>query len=601
MNHSAYLTPDQLNQLPLEPGVYKFFDKNNILIYVGKSKSIRKRVSSYFNRSTHYNRKVAKLISDINTIEFTIANTEYDAILLESNLIKEHRPKYNINLKDGKTHPYICVTNEPFPRIFPTRKLHKKQGKYFGPFASVGTMNVLLELIKKLYTIRACKLNLSKKNISQGKFKVCLEYHIGNCKGPCEKLQLEEGYLEEIHQANQILNGNLAPVKSYLKKQIHGYAELLEFEKAAQIKQKLDSIEDYQSKSLVTTANHHDLDVITVIGGEKYAFANYLKIKNGMISITKTMEIKKKLEEKDTDLAMLVLTRMRNEFESLAKEVLTNVDWGHESGQYQVVVPKIGHKRKLVELSLKNCLFQKQEKLKAKEKKQVQSTSVKIMEIAQKDLRLLGLPDHIECFDNSNLQGSNPVGSMVCFKNAKPSKKDYRHFNIKTVIGPNDFESMYEIVHRRYKRLVEERAPLPKLIVVDGGKGQVGSAVAALKNLGIYSQIPIIGIAKKLEEIYYPHDDVPLHIDRKSPTLKLIQQLRNESHRFAITFHRNKRSKSAIKPKLEEIPGIGTKTIEVLLKNYKSNSGIKSASKENLIKLLGQKKANLIHKHFAKE
>lgn len=588
-------TVEQRNSLPGTPGVYKFFNAKGVLIYVGKAKNVKKRVSSYFNKSHQLNRKTRRLVSEIKSIQFTLANTEFDALLLENNLIKENQPRYNILLKDDKTFPYICIVNERFPRIISTRKFEPAYGEYFGPYSSVTAMKSILELLRKLYTIRTCKLNLSEKNIDQGKYKVCLEYHIGNCKGPCEGLQTEKSYNKEIELARNILKGNLSVARNYFKKHMTRASEALAFEKAQHFKDKIDLLDKFQTRSTVVNPKLSELDVFTIASEEQVAFVNFMQVKNGAIVLAKTVEVKKKLDETDEEVLTLVAIALRNEHSSLNKEILTNKGISL-ADEVNSTVPIIGDKKKLVDLSLKNALEYKREKLRPSAKEKKDETLVQL----KTDLKLAELPNTIECFDNSNLQGTNPVASMVSFKDGKPSKKDYRHFNIKTVEGPDDFASMKEIVYRRYKRLLEENLPLPQLIVIDGGKGQLSSACEALKELSLYGKIPIIGIAKRLEEIYFPEDSIPLHINKKSPSLFLLQRIRDEAHRFAITFHRQKRSKASFNTELETIKGIGKETTDRLLQRYKSTAKIKQLSKKDLSEFLGNKKADLVYDHLHK-
>ena len=583
---------DQLASLPDSPGVYRYYNKEGVLIYVGKAKSLKKRVSSYFNKQSQYSRKTEKLVSEIARMEFTLANTEFDALLLENNLIKQNQPKYNILLKDDKTFPYICILKERFPRIISTRKYIPKQGEYFGPYSSVGAMNSVLELVRQLYSIRTCSLLLSQENIGDKKFKVCLEYHIGNCKGPCEGLQDEASYNEEIAQARNVLKGNMSIVEDHFQTQMRFAAERLEFERAAFFKSKLEKLEKFQTKSLVVNRKLTDIDVVTIASSETDAFVNYLQIKEGAIVFSKNLEIKKKLDESDDDLLSMAVQELRSEYHSSNPEVYTNLALTVKSDQFENVVPQIGDKKKLVDLSLKNALYLKREREISKEEKK--SKKNEVLHIMMKDLRLMQYPKIIECFDNSNFQGTNPVASMVRFVEGKPDKKGYRHFNIKTVVGPDDFASMKEIVGRRYKRIMEEQGEYPQLIIVDGGKGQLSSACDALKELGLYGKIPIVGIAKKLEEIYYPEDPLPLLISKKSPALLLIQRVRDEAHRFGITFHRLKRSNSTFVTELENIPGIGKKTADKLLAHFKSFKKIKEASEEELIAIAGEKVAKAI-------
>ncbi|QHL87877.1 excinuclease ABC subunit C [Nibribacter ruber] len=590
---------EQIKHLPHRPGIYKFYDDKGI-IYVGKAIDIRKRVSSYFNRSTQHNKKTKKLISQIQRIEFTIVDNEADAFLLENNLIKQHQPKYNILLKDGKTYPYLVITNERFPRIFSTRNKINDGSRYFGPYPTGTSMYVLLELIRSLYPLRTCSYNLSQANIDAGKFKVCLEYHIGNCKGPCENLYSEEEYNQHIQQIRNILSGNLSIAKTYFKERMSEAAADYQYELAHQYKQKLDRLEDFQAKSTVVSHTLTNIDVFTITSNEKCAFVNYLKVMNGSIIATQSLELQKKLEETDQDILASIIMQLRQEFESLSREIIVNVpDIELPLENVSITVPQIGDKKKLLNLSLKNALYLRKEKESMQDKSK-DSNEVRIMETMKKDLRLTELPKHIECFDNSNFQGDNPVASMVCFKNARPSKKDYRHFHIKTVVGPDDFASMYEVVTRRYRRLLDEGTPLPQLIIVDGGKGQLGMGVKALKDLGIYSQVAIVGIAKRLEEIFYPGDTLPLYIDKKSESLRLIQRIRNEAHRFAITFHRSLRDAGTLQTELTQIKGLGPATAEKLLTKFKSVKKIAELSQQELEAEVGKSKAKLLLNHFGK-
>lgn len=581
-----------VSRLPESPGIYKFYNDAGELIYVGKAKSIKKRVSSYFNKLAGVNRKTLRLVSEIANIEFTVANTEFDALLLENNFIKQNQPKYNILLKDDKTFPYICILKERFPRIIYTRKYLPEQGEYFGPYSSVSAMKNVLDLVRKLYTIRTCSLLLSESNIEQKKFKVCLEHHIGNCRGPCEGLQDEASYADEIQQARNILKGNVSIVYDWFTDRMKTAAANLEFERAQFYKDKLDTLERFQTKSLVVNRALTDIDVFTINSREEYAYVNYLQIKEGAIVFSKSVELKKKLDEPDEDLLSFAAIELREQTRSENSTILTNIPLIALDDTVENVVPKIGDKKKLVELSLKNALELRKERELLREGKK--SRQREVLTILQKDLQLQNLPMVIECFDNSNIQGTTPVASMVRFVEAKPDKKGYRHFNIKTVEGPNDFASMKEIVGRRYKRLLEENTPLPDLILVDGGKGQLSSACEALKELGIYGKVPIAGIAKRLEEIYYPEDSLPLLINKKSPGLLLIQQIRDEAHRFAITFHRQKRNKKTLSTELEGMEGIGRKTAEKLLRHFKSVKKIREASVEELEQVVGKQKAQLV-------
>ena len=592
MQESGY-NIDQKSILPSEPGVYKYFNAENKLIYVGKAKNLKKRVYSYFNKQSSHNRKTQRLVREIKSFDFTIVNSEVDALLLENNLIKTHQPKYNILLKDDKTFPYICITNERFPRIISTRNFNKTKGEYFGPYSSVVSLNTVLDLIRKLYTIRTCKLNLSTHNIEKGKFKVCLEYHIGNCKGPCEGLQTIKSYTEDINSAKNILKGSIGEVKQHFKNQMKLASENLQFEDAQKFKEKLELVDKFQGKSTVVNPKLSNLYVFTLVEDDKRAFINYLFIEHGAIVRTKTIEIRKALEE-NADIILQTVA-----FDIIKEDYIQNVEIlsNHQFtiGNLESHIPQIGDKKKLIDLSLKNAFEYKKNKLLSTP---VHDKSVLVLDQLKKDLSLNDLPNHIECFDNSNIQGTNPVASMVCFKKGKPSKKDYRHFNIKTVIGPDDFTSMKEVVGRRYKRLIQENQTLPNLIVIDGGKGQLSMAVDALKEVGIYGQIPIIGIAKRLEEIYFPNDKYPVHISKKSISLKLLQQLRDEAHRFAITFHRLKRSNNSLNTELNNINGIGDSTITKLLTKFRSIKKIEQQSIHSLSAFIGKDKAEKVFNHL---
>lgn len=581
-----------IQHLPDSPGVYRFYDSHDALIYVGKAKSLKKRVSSYFNKSTSVNRKTLRLVSEIKKIEYTLSGTEFDALLLENNLIKQNQPKYNILLKDDKTFPYLCILKERFPRIISTRKYIPEQGEYFGPYSSVVAMKNVLELVRKLYTIRTCSLPLTANNIQQKKFKVCLEYHIGNCKGPCEGLQTEESYLNDIAHTRTVLKGQISIVEKYFQEQMKAASTGLQFEKAHTYKEKIDALEKFQSKSLVVNRDLTDIDVISLYGGEEYAYVNYLIVKEGAIIYSKSIELKKKLEETDEELLSFSFLELRSQSKSTNTVVFSNLSVPLLPQEVENTIPKIGDKKKLVLLSLKNAMELKREReLLRAEKKEKKN---EVLYTLQKDLHLSNTPKIIECFDNSNFQGTTPVASMVRFVNGKPDKKGYRHFNIKTVTGPDDFASMKEIVFRRYSRLTTEGLPLPDLILIDGGKGQLSSACEALKEIGIYGQIPIAGIAKKLEEIYYPEDPLPLLINKKSQGLRLLQFIRDEAHRFAITFHRQKRSKTFLFTELNELKGIGKKTQEKLLNHFKSVKKIKEAPLEELEKIVGKSRAEII-------
>lgn len=585
--------------LPDSPGIYKYFDKDGTLIYIGKAKSLKKRVSSYFNKNQHENRKTAIMVSRIVDLQFTLVETEIDALLLENSLIKKFLPKYNINLRDDKTYPFICIKNERFPRIFSTR-LHIKDGsEYFGPYASGNMMYTILDFIKSIYPLRNCNFQLSEKNISAHKFKTCLEYDIGNCKAPCVGLVSEDEYHQNIKHIKSILRGNIGEVKTVLKNYMHLAANDLKFEEAARYKRKLDSLENYQSKSTIVSGILNDVDIFSIVSDERFAFINYLKVSNGIIIQTQTFEVKKKMEELDAELLSLAIAEVRDEYHSTSKEIIVpfELDWSDE--RITITVPKVGDRKKLLDLSLKNALYYKKDKLAKYEAVNPELKVDRVLTQMKNDLRLTELPHHIECFDNSNLNGTNPVSACVVFKDAKPSKKDYRIFNVQTVVGPNDFATMEEVVFRRYKRLLEENEPLPNLIIIDGGKGQLSSAIASLRKLNLYGKIPVIGIAKRLEELYYPNDEFPLYIDKKSETLKIIQQLRDEAHRFGITNHRNRRSKNTFVTELENIKGIGPGTAKMLLKELKSVKKIQEANMDLLIDIIGAAKAKLVKDYFA--
>lgn len=583
--------------LPNKPGVYRYYDKENNILYVGKAKNLKKRVSSYFQKTDH-SARIKLMVKKINQIEFTIVNSESDAFLLENTLIKQHQPKYNVNLKDGKTYPYIVVKNERFPRIFFTRKKINDGSQYLGPFTSVGKVKSIFEFIKSVFPIRTCNFLLSETNIKNKKFKICLEYHLGNCKGPCEGLMTEAAYMENVQNIVYILKGNLSFVKNAFKQKIQEYVEQLNFEAAEEVRVRLENIENYQGRSTVVNTNIDNVDVFAFSDAESFCVIGYLKIVQGMITQATTLVLTKKLDETPEELLQIAITELRIQFDTNAREII--VPFKTELSDEEVIqtVPLAGEKKKLLELAYKNALYVREEKSQGKEKRDARNQNLRILETIKADFKLQQLPYHIECFDNSNIQGTNPVASMVCFKNAKPSKKDYRHFNIKTVVGPDDFASMFEIVTRRYKRLLDEAEPLPQLIVIDGGKGQLGAAVQALKELDLYGKVAICSIAKKLEEIYFPEDPFPLYINKKSESLKVIQQLRDEAHRFAITFHRLKRSKAAIGSELNNIKGIGPNTVKELLKTFKSVKNVKTATPEELEAAVGAAKTQIILNYF---
>lgn len=588
-----------LDVLPHQPGVYKFFNLAKDLIYVGKAKDLRKRVSSYFTKSAGHNRKTLRLVSEVQNLDYVVVNSEFDALLLENNLIKENQPKYNILLKDDKSFPHILVTNEGFPRIFSTRRIIKGKGEYFGPYASVKAMNNVLELIRKIHNVRTCKLDLTKSNIDSGKFKVCLEYHIGNCLGPCENRQSVEDYSEDIQQAKYILKGNLGLVRTHYRTKMIAASELLDFESAEIYKNKLHTLEKFQAKSLIVNNKLTEIDVFTIKSEEKRAYINYLKIINGMINAMETFEISKKLDEPNEDILSLVIFHARDKYKSVNDLVLTNLPIASWHPSITITKPKIGDKKKLLDLSLKNLLQYKKDRIDLVAKKP--NHQERILKQMQSDLRLLTSPNRIECFDNSNIQGTNPVASMVCFINTKPASKEYRHYKIKTVTGPDDFASMTEIVYRRYSKIMSEKLDLPDLIVIDGGKGQLSAAVEALNQLQLFGKIPIIGIAKRLEEIYYPKDQFPLFISKKSETLRILQHIRDEAHRFAITFHRDLRSKASLQSELDDIKGIGPATRQLLHTHFNGISSIKNASVTELSQVVGLSKAKTIFENWHKK
>ncbi len=582
-----------VSALPNQPGIYQYFDSTGKIIYVGKAKNLKNRVSSYFSKSQH-NRKTELLVRNIAEIKHMVVETEQDALLLENNLIKKYQPRYNIRLKDDKTYPWIIIKNEEFPRVFQTRTVIRDGSAYFGPYTSILTVRTLLEFFRKLFKLRNCKLKLSEDNISQGKFKVCLEYHIGNCLAPCIGKLEPDQYMKNIDQIKEILKGNISGVIKYLKDLMRQFATEMKFEEAAIVKEKLDLLEKFQSRSTVVSNTISDVDVFTIDEDESFAYVNYLKIIRGAIMQTYTLELKKVLEETPSELLELAIVEIRQKIFSNAKEILVPIKLDIEFEGVKFKIPQQGDKKKLLELSERNAKYYRLEKLKHQIVSKTERNEIRILETMQKDLQLKAQPVHIECFDNSNLQGTNPVSSCVVFKNTRPSKKDYRHFNVKSVVGPDDFASMEEVVYRRYKRLLDEETSLPQLIVVDGGKGQLGAALSALEKLNLRGQIAIIGIAKRLEEIYFPGDSVPLYLDKNSETLKIIQQLRDEAHRFGITFHRNKRSGEFIKSELESIPGIGEKTITALLNRFKSVENLKNQGVQSVADEIGNSKAHII-------
>ena len=588
---------ETISLLPEKPGIYQFYNSDNTIIYIGKAKNLKRRVSSYF-RNRHDNKKTAMLVRSIAEIRYMVVETEQDALLLENNLVKKYKPRYNIRLKDDKSYPWIRIVNEPFPRVIKTRDLVKDGSKYFGPYTNVYMVNTLLDLFKSGYKIRTCNYRLTKKNIDSGKFRVCLEYHIGNCRGPCEGLIKEENYLKGIEEISHILKGNISGVMRHLKSIMDEKAQKLDYEEAQKIKEKYDSLKRYQSKSTVVSHEITDIDVFSIENGDKSAFINYLKIIDGAVIQTYTLEITKVIDEPIEELLMTGIIEIKQKIHSNAKEVLVPFRIGNIYKDIKFIVPKIGEKKKLLELSLRNAKYFRLDKEKQVAQKQARSTVDNLLSTIMKDLNLPVKPVMIECFDNSNFQGAEPVAACVVFKNGKPLKREYRHYNVKSVKGPDDFASMEEIVYRRYSRLINENKALPQLVVIDGGKGQLSSAVRALEQLGLRGKISIISIAKRLEEIYFPDDPVPVYINKNSETLRVIQQLRDEAHRFGITFHRKKLSKVLIDTELSHIKGIGEKTIKKLLVELKSVSNIKKAELNSLIEIVGNSKAQIIFKYF---
>lgn len=589
-----------IKRLPDLPGVYQYFDSAGVILYVGKAKNLRKRVSSYFTK-THADRKTDVLVRKISEIRHIVVETEEDALLLENNFIKKYQPRYNVLLKDDKTFPSICIKNERFPRVFYTRDIIQDGSSYFGPYASVQMVKTILDVIRRLYPLRNCNLNLSRPNIEAKKFKVCLEYYLGNCKGPCEGLMMEEEYNENIKQIREILQGNLTSVLNHLKSLMVKYSLEYRFEQAEQIKSKLNILESFRSKSTVVSSSISNVDVYSFDEDDAYAYINFLKVVDGAIVQAQMIEMKKRLEEKREELLALGIAEIRQSLYSNSKEIIIPFPIEIDLKDIRITIPRIGEKRKLLDLSEKNVKFYKLEKNRQRSLKSPETRTLQVMEKMKQDLRLNELPVHIECFDNSNIQGDTPVAACVVFRDGKPFKKDYRHYNIKTVEGPNDFASMEEIIYRRYKRLLDENQKLPQLIVIDGGKGQLGSALNSLEKLDLAGKIPVIGIAKRLEEIYYPGDSVPLYLDKNSETLRILQYLRDEAHRFGITFHRNKRSGKFLLSELESIPGIGEKTIDTLLKKFKTVKRLKETSKEEIAAVVGASRAEKLLSYFSQK
>jgi excinuclease ABC subunit C len=589
----------QLQSLPSSPGVYQYYDKEGKILYVGKAKNLKKRVLSYFNK-VHDNAKTNVLVRKIVAIKHIVVSSEADALLLENNLIKKLQPRYNVLLKDDKTYPWICIKKEPFSRIFPTRRMIKDGSEYFGPYTNFKTVHTILDMIKELYPLRTCNYDLNETNIKLGKYKVCLEYHIGNCKGPCEGYEPFDHYQKQVDAIREILKGNFKDSLRDFKKLMQELAAGMHFEAAQKIKEKIEVLENYQSRSTILNPKISNVDVFSIVSDEVMAYVNFLQIAHGAIIRSHTMELKKKLDETDEELLELAVVELRERFHLITKEIILPfpLDFGNK---IKVTVPQLGDKKQILELSQRNARYQRLEQLKQIQIVDPERHTNRIMAQMQKDLRLSEEPRHIECFDNSNIQGTNPVSACVVFKDGKPSKKDYRHFNIKTVEGPNDFASMEEVVYRRYKRMLDENQPLPQLIIIDGGKGQLSSALKSIDDLGLRGKVAIIGIAKRLEELFYPGDSVPLYLDKKSETLKIIQQLRNEAHRFGITHHRDKRSKSALQTTIETIPGIGEKTMLALIKHFKSVKRLKLATEKEISAVVGASKAKKISDFYQKE
>ncbi len=582
--------------IPTLPGIYKYYNKNNQLIYVGKAKHLRKRVSSYFSK-TLGNYKTAELVHRIYKIEFTIVNSEQDAFLLENSLIKEFQPVFNINLKDDKSYPYIVVKNEPFPRVFFTRKKINDGSTYFGPYTSVAKVRDMLNFTRQFIPLRTCKLNLTQQNIQKGKFKVCLEYHLGNCKGPCEALQSAADYHEGLQQLKQLLKGNLSPVMQHYKSLVKQHSQNMEFEKASFFQQKIEHLQKYQARSEVVNTKTGTVDVFSIIEEGDTAYVNYLAVSNGSIIQTKTIILEKKLDETAAEVLSFAIAQLRDTFESEANEVIVPFGIEYPDNAVVITIPRAGDRKKLLDLSVKNVNYFTQE-LHAKKLLKLEDKSSdekrRVLEQLQEDLHLKELPLHIECFDNSNFQGSYPVAAMVCFRDGEPSKKDYRHFNIKTVTGINDFASMSEVVYRRYSRLQREEKSLPNLVIIDGGKGQLSAAMDSIKSLGLTGKVTLVGLAKNQEELFFSGDTASLQLPWDSESLKLIRRIRDEVHRFGISFHRNQRSRGTFKNELEGIKGIGKQTADMLLKTFKSVAKIKETPKEELVKILGRKKAEVL-------
>jgi len=591
---------EYIKGLPNKPGIYQYWDDEGEIIYIGKAKNLRNRVSSYFVNEQQLHPKTRVLVRKIRNITFTIVDTEIDAWLLENSLIKKYQPRYNVMLKDDKTYPWIVIKNEPFPRIFPTRKVIRDGSKYYGPYASGAMMHAIMETIRELFPLRTCNLALTQENIQKGKFKICLEYQIGNCNGPCEGFETEEEYEKKLSDIRDILEGKISGVIRRIKSQMEEAAARMDYEEAHKLKLKIDLLDRYQSKSTVVSASISNLDVFNIASEGNYAFVNFLKVVNGMVIQTQTIELKKRLDESEAELLALAIPEIRERFNSNSTEIVVPFKLDISSDRLKFTVPKAGEKKKLLELSQKNVAYFKKERLEQYEKLNPEVRTERLLQKMQQDLRLKVQPRHIECFDNSNFQGQYPVSAIVVFRDGKPSKKEYRHFNVKTVEGPNDFATMEEAVFRRYRRLLDEEQTLPQLVVIDGGKGQLSAALKSLRKLGIENQLTVIGIAKRLEEIYYPNDPYPLYLDKKSETLRVIQHLRDEAHRFGITFHRKQRSRKTFRTELDQIPGIGPVTATKLLNRFRSVKKIREAEDSALLELLNSKQLASIRHYFEK-
>ena len=594
----------KIRTLPDKPGVCQYYDAEKVVIYVGKAKSLKKRVVTYFTRQKYESGKTAVLVRKIRDLKYIVVDTEWDALLLENSLIKKYQPRYNVQLRDDKSFPWICIKKERFPRVFPTRTIKQDGSKYYGPYASVKMMNAILDLIRRLYPLRNCNYNLSEENIKAKKFKICLEYHLGNCLGPCEDLQSEEDYDLQVKHIRDIIKGNIYSLMKHFKSLMKEHADKYQFEKAQLIKDKIVLLEKYKAKSVIVNPSIDQTDVFSIASDEKAAYVNYLKVVKGAIVQSHTIELKKKIEEEDEDLLALAIGNLMERFESTAREIIVPFRLGIADSikdqTLRFLVPQRGDKKKLLELSQQNARHYQLNKNKIIHDQSRLANVTRPLEQLKRDLRLKEIPRHIECFDNSNIQGSFPVAAMVVFKNGNPRKREYRHYNIKTVEGPDDYASMEEVVLRRYRRLIEEKSPLPQLIVVDGGKGQLSAAIKSLEKLNLVGSIGIIGIAKRLEEIYFPNDPVPLYLDKRSESLKILQRLRNEAHRFGITHHRNKRVKETVKSELLNIKGIGGTTATTLLRHFRSVKNIKAADKEEIQEIIGAVKGEVVHEYFRK-